>query len=58
MLSLIPQQPNQNQVRLYVDRVNAEWDPTSKESMWNYEIVHICIDLVDVESQSALTRST
>ncbi len=60
--SLIPRQLSQHQVRLHVNWINAEWDSTSTESMWNDEIfVNVgvfCVDSVDAESHSALTQLT
>jgi hypothetical protein len=62
MPSLIPRQLSQCQVRLYINWVNTEWDSTSTESTQNDEIfINIdafCTDLVNVESQSALTQLT
>jgi hypothetical protein len=60
MLSLIPRQLSQCQVRLHVNWVIAEWDSTSTESMRNDNIFVIvsvfCVDSVDVESHTALTQ--
>ncbi len=58
--SLISCQLSQHQVRLHIDWVNVEWDSTSTKSTRNDEIfVNVgafCINLVDMESHSALTQ--
>ncbi len=58
--SLVPRQLSQRQVRLHVNRVNAEWDSTSTESTRNDKIfVNVgvfCVDSVNVDSHSALTQ--